>query len=316
MGYFFRNQILDHLSVYLAKSEKVKANILIVEGWLPNNVIENAYNEFQKNGYDYIITTGIKSDDDYYRVSMNGYLNFYPDHKFPLSADHSIHTIEISAYSEMEGIDCAHFNLFINDSLVSDFYANRVEHKFLTRWEGELNMIDSIRVQFDNDKYELPIDRNLYVKEVIIDNQIRIPFLNNSIYDIRDAHVRKRVINNFNSNAEKTRNELFSMGIDSARIKALPGRRTRLNRTLSSALAVRDWLETTDRNVTGINIVSVGTHARRDWMIYNRVLKKSYNIGIISLPDNINNISGKTRSVKTIRETLAIIYYWFILVFY
>ena len=106
------------------------------------------------------------------------------------------------------------------------------------------------------------------------------------------------------------------MGIDSSKIKALPGKKARVNRTLTSALAVRDWLGTSNPDVKGINIVSVGTHSRRTWMTYNRVLHKSYNIGIIALPDEKNSRSEISRFIKTVRETIAIIYYWFILIPY
>ena len=316
LGYFFIKYALNYLPGYLSKSEIVNANILIVEGWLPEDAIKTAQFEFKKNSYEYLLTTGQLSDDNYYRVSMNGYLVFYPNNRFSALAESGPHIIEISAYSEMDGPNSAHFNVFINDSIVGNFFVDKKKRKYLTKWKGQLKNIDSIMVQFDNDEYIEFVDRNLYVKEVLIDNKITIPILNNSVYDIRDAHIKKRVINNYNSNAELTRNKLLELGIDSLKIKALPGKRTRLNRTLSSALAVHEWLESSGLKVTGINIVSPGTHARRTWMIYNKVLNKSYEIGIISLTDNQNSFSGKTRPVKILRETIAIIYYWFILIFY
>lgn len=316
IGYYFLNLALNKLSGYLSKSEQINANILIVEGWLPEDAIENAFCEFKKNGYEYIITTGVKSDGEYYRVSMNGCLIFFPKNRFSLFNKSDRHIIEIPAYSEMGGKNRAHFNVFINDSLVSDFLAVKKKRNYLIQWEGKLAKIDSIMVMFDNDDYKEFVDRNLYVKEIIIDHKIIIPVINNSIYDISDAHVKGRVINNFNSNAQLTKNKLFSMGIDSSIIKALPGRKTRLNRTLTSALAVSNWLETSNLKVKGINIVSVGTHARRTWMTYNKVLNKSYDVGIISLKDKENSFSGKIRFVNTLRETIAILYYWFILIPY
>ena len=47
-------------------------------------------------------------------------------------------------------------------------------------------------------------------------------------------------------------------------------------------------------------------------MTYNKILDEKYKIGIISLPDD--KVShGKGRVLRTLRETLGIIYYWFIL---
>ena len=316
LGYLIRKPALSHLSGFLSKSEKVNANVLIVEGWLPEYAVENAYNEFQKNGYDYIITTGLKLDVDYFKESMGGYLIFYPKDRLSLLSEPGPHVIEISAYSELEAPNCAHFNVFVNDSLVSNFYADVRKRKYLTNWAGKLTEIDSVMVQFDNDKVGDFGDRNLYVKEVIIDHKISIPYPYNTVYDIVLQHGLRRIYNNYNSNAELTRNRLLSLGIDSSEIKALPGKKARLNRTLTSALAVQDWLGKSNMDVKGINIVSVGTHYRRTWMTYNRVQHRYCKIGIIALPDNKNSRSGISRFIKTLRETIAIIYYWFILIPY
>ena len=50
--YFLLKPAFSYLSGYLSKSEKVKADILVVEGWLPQYAIEMAYNEYQKNKYE------------------------------------------------------------------------------------------------------------------------------------------------------------------------------------------------------------------------------------------------------------------------
>jgi hypothetical protein len=69
-------------------------------------------------------------------------------------------------------------------------------------------------------------------------------------------------------------------------------------------------------NVKGINIISMGTHTRRTWMTYNKILNEKYEIGIISLPDYNYNHSRFFRLFKTIRESLGIAYYWLILIPY
>jgi hypothetical protein len=316
IGFVFLHFGLEKLSSYLSKSVQIKANVLIVEGWLPENAIEKAYSEFKKNGYDYIITTGLRSNFGYYKLSKNGYLVFYSKDRFSSFSESRLHSIEIRAFSELEGSNSAHFNLFVNDSLVTEFLANWWKRDYLAAWEGKLMNIDSIMVQFDNDKFGEFGDRNLYVKELIIDNKISIPYQYNSIYDVSELDGKRRIINNFNSNAELARYWLYSMGIDSTIIKALPAKRTKLNRTLTSALAVRDWLRSSDLKVNGINIVSFGPHSRRTWLTYKKVLDKSYNIGIISLTDYSDSFSGKPRLVKTLREFLALVYYWFILIPY
>ncbi len=82
------------------------------------------------------------------------------------------------------------------------------------------------------------------------------------------------------------------MGIDSSLIIAIPGNKVKINRTLTSALAFRDWLKTTNIDIKGINIISMGTHARRTWMTYNKILNEKYVLGLflfriifITIPD-------------------------------
>ena len=49
LGYIFLKPAFNYLSGYLSKSEQVKANVLVVEGWLPEYALEMAYKEFEKN---------------------------------------------------------------------------------------------------------------------------------------------------------------------------------------------------------------------------------------------------------------------------
>lgn len=306
----------NYLEEYLSKTEKVRANILLVEGWLPPYAIEMAFDEFNKTGYDYIVTTGLKKNAEYFNVFTDGYLIFYINRKNSVGTEIGRHVIEINAYSSLGGENRAHFKVFVNDSIAGEFFADKQKGKYEVEWKGSLSEIDSIMVQFDNDIVGDFGDRNLFVKEIIIDHEISIPYQHNSIYEISDLNEASRMINNFDTEGELARNKLLDMGIDSSIIKAIPGIRATINRTLASALSFRDWLKKTDIEVKGINIVSIGTHSRRTWMTYDKVLNKSYEIGIISLPDYKNHYSRKYKVLKTLRETIGLIYYWFILIPY
>jgi hypothetical protein len=171
-------------------------------------------------------------------------------------------------------------------------------------------------IQFTNDRVDEQGDLNLSIKDIVIDDTLIIPYLHNSEYDISELDNKRRLINNYDSAAERAKSLLVSQGIDSTIIIAVPARKARINRTLTSALAFRDWLTKSGLNVRGINILSSGPHARRTWMTYNKVLDGKYNIGIISLPSENNNPSKIGRAIKTLRETVGIVYYWFILIPY
>ncbi len=315
-GYFLIKPACKNISDYLSKTDPVKANILLVEGWLPEYGLKIAYNEFQRNGYDYLITTGLKSTVEYFMLSEDGYLIFCTKNKLIHSGLSENHTIGVNAFSELEGEHSAHFSIFVNDSLIADYFADRSKRIYSTGWTGNLMDIDSISVRFINDGVGDFGDRNLYVKEIIIDNKTIIPYQNNTEYDIREWDGRDRLKNNYDSYAGSARERLCLMGIDSSKVLAVTSKKVRINRTLTSALAFRNWLGETDRHIAGINIISMGTHSRRTWMTYNSILDKKYDIGIISIDDMKNHSGVKRKALMTLREILGIIYYWFILLPY
>jgi hypothetical protein len=315
-GYIAIKPAFNYISGYLSKTAQVKANILIVEGWLPDYALDIATEEFQKNKYDYIITTGIKYSSEYVNLSENGYLIFYP--KIKSNAETSIkpHTIEVDATGSLNGEYAAHFNFYVNGSIIGDFTADRQKKRFSANWTGSLIQIDSVMIQFNNDRIDEKGDINLFIKDIIIDHRFTIPYLHNSEYDKGYLDGKRRVINNSISSAQSARKWILEKGIDSSAVLAVTGERVKINRTLTSALAFRDWVKKSDIPIKGINIISLGTHARRTWMTYNKVLNEKYEIGIISLPDYKNTSSRENKVLKTLRETLGIIYYWIILKIY
>jgi len=186
----------NYLSYYLSKSEKVKANILIIEDRLPLTSLKMAYDEFQKDGYEYIITTVIKSSVKYFMLSENGYLIFYPSGKNSLRNEVRQHIIEVDAYSSLDKEHSAHFNFFLNDSLIVEFIADRHRRRYSFNWEGPLSEIDSLMIQFTNDGVGEYGDSNLFIKGIIIDHKKIIPYLNNSQYDIAELDGKRRITNN------------------------------------------------------------------------------------------------------------------------
>ena len=60
---------------YLSETEKIKAELLVVEGWLSDDALDLVLNEFQTEEYSKIITTGLRLPE-YQIISQNGYLIF------------------------------------------------------------------------------------------------------------------------------------------------------------------------------------------------------------------------------------------------
>jgi hypothetical protein len=105
---------------------------------------------------------------------------------------------------------------------------------------------------------------------------------------------------------------LGRLGIDPARLATAPAEATLRNRTHVSARGVRELLDSHAVEARGLNLVSVGTHARRSWVVYRKTLGDQCAVGILSVPpEHYDPAAWWTSSagVKgTIVETLGWLY--------
>jgi hypothetical protein len=307
----------ERLAETLAKTEKNKADVMVFEAWVSESLVHIASEEFRTEGYKLIVVTGIESGElDFCQIPMNGYLIFYPDTSMMNNEEIRNHKIDITVHSEMGGKYSCHFNFFVNDTLLSEFVADDKERKYSVIWNGALNDIDSLMVHFDDDYLDDGGDKNLYVKEITINNDIIIPYKYNSVYDIGRIGGTNRFINNYNSESELSRIHLIKSGIDPSLLIAVTGKSSRINRTLKSALAFRSWLGSFNGNVNSINIISDGIHSRRTLITYKGILKKNIKIGIISLSEPAKGDLPKHKFKEILGETMKLIYYRIILIPY
>lgn len=292
------------LQHFLSKEERVDGNILIIEGWLSFEDLMPVIEEFRKGNYNYIVTAGLKAMPDYYGMYENGYLIFYPPEKI---RNEEIRSVEVKAYStDPHG---AHFNVWINDKIAGSFVASNRKNDFESAWNG--TNADSVLIELNSPENDSP----LFIKEIVLNKKLKIPYLGNSVYDISKPDKRIRIINDMVSGSELSARRLVALGIDSASVVSVYGDMARINQTLKTALATREWLNKSRVPVFGINIISSGTHSRRTWMTFKKVFGEQINTGIISLPDRKISKEGGIRYLKTARETLAYFYYCLILNF-
>ena len=50
--------VVSEIHSFLARTERVDSEILVVEGWIPDYALNTAVREFNENGYRYLCTTG------------------------------------------------------------------------------------------------------------------------------------------------------------------------------------------------------------------------------------------------------------------
>ncbi|MEB3279056.1 MAG: YdcF family protein [Lyngbya sp.] len=84
--------------------------------------------------------------------------------------------------------------------------------------------------------------------------------------------------------ANLTAATFIKLGLDETQVIAVPGPDVIRNRTETTAIALRDWLKTSDLNIKSINLCSLGPHARRSWMVFKKYLHPDIQVGIISIP--------------------------------
>ncbi|MEL7037970.1 MAG: YdcF family protein [Cyanobacteria bacterium J06592_8] len=105
---------------------------------------------------------------------------------------------------------------------------------------------------------------------------------------------------------------LLQMGLDETQVVAVPTSEVIRNRTISTAITLRNWIENSNSNIKSINLCSLGPHARRSWISFHKYLSPEIKVGIISIPSQAYNPDRWWLSSEGFRicisELLAYIY--------
>jgi hypothetical protein len=93
---------------------------------------------------------------------------------------------------------------------------------------------------------------------------------------------------------------------------AVPGPKVIKDRTYYSAVALRDWLSSSDLEVNSLNLFSYGPHTRRSWLIFKQVLEPKFKVGVIAIAPLDYDSESWWQSSEGVRsmlsETIAYIY--------
>jgi DUF218 domain len=101
-------------------------------------------------------------------------------------------------------------------------------------------------------------------------------------------------------------------GVPPTLVQAVPAPNVRRDRTYASALALRDWLELHGQMPDGLNLVTLGPHARRSRLLYEKAFGDACRIGVISIEDegyDPHRWWAYSQGVRTVvSETVAYLY--------
>ena len=105
----------------------------------------------------------------------------------------------------------------------------------------------------------------------------------------------------FKSYAELGAAMLIKLGLSTNIVQAVPTPNVPQDRTYTSAVALRNWLGEHGMAAPKINLFSVGPHARRSRLLYQKAMGKGVTIGVIAAPVDDYNPARWWRSSNGVR---------------
>jgi len=85
--------------------------------------------------------------------------------------------------------------------------------------------------------------------------------------------------------AEFAAANLAAMGLETNHLVCLPAGQVNRDRTFTSALAIRAWMQTNSA-VKSLNVYTLGAHARRTRLMFQKALGDNVRVGVFSHPDS------------------------------
>jgi len=87
---------------------------------------------------------------------------------------------------------------------------------------------------------------------------------------------------NQKSSAEVAARRLRELGVDESRIIVLPVPAMKLHQTYTFAVTLRNWMIRSKTETSGVNVFTLGTHARKSLVLFRRALGPGMKVGVIA----------------------------------
>jgi hypothetical protein len=274
---------LPHAYSYLSFTRPVTPDILVVEGWLSEDLLLKAKEEFLSKPYKLLITTGFPYWKGF-QMGQDGKIVFKASHRVKPATD-SLYTISITVRgTQCEG-EFAHYRLSADTVMIDDRYSTRQKITVTSRIRLS-SPPDSILVEFDNDAYTSNSDRDLYIYSAGI-NGLHLPANSNNVllYGSREGkYVFRRHLSS--STAKDAAGYLISHKLPDSLVIAVETSHKIHSKTYTSALDVKQWLESNHLDKgRSVNVFTMGPHARRSLICYRKAFGKMTKTGVIACRD-------------------------------
>ena len=94
------------------------------------------------------------------------------------------------------------------------------------------------------------------------------------------------------------------LGLGTESVQAVPAAAIRKDRTYTSALALNDWLRNHNIAAHGLNVISVGPHARRTRLLFEKAFGNEAKVGMIAIEDQDYDPKHWWRSSAGVRSVV------------
>lgn len=124
-------------------------------------------------------------------------------------------------------------------------------------------------------------------------------------------------ISEIKSMAEFSRRTFIALKVEPEKVTAISSGLVYKNRTYTSALSLKSWLESNSIATSGIDVVTAGCHARRSEFLFQKALGDKYDVGVISVADLTYDINKWWTSSKGMRTVISeMIAYLYVVLFF
>jgi hypothetical protein len=97
---------------------------------------------------------------------------------------------------------------------------------------------------------------------------------------------------------------LARMDLSGDVVEAVPAERVRQDRTHASAVALSIWMQQNNATPASFNVVSFGAHARRSWLLFEKVFEGRAKVGVIAVEDRDYDSKRWWRASQGVRVVL------------
>jgi hypothetical protein len=112
-------------------------------------------------------------------------------------------------------------------------------------------------------------------------------------------------LSEYKTYAEFTAATLLKLGLSTNEVQAVPAELVRRDRTYNSAVFLRKWLGEHGGMPAKLTVLTIGAHARRSRLMFEKALGNGVAVGVIAMPDREYDPNHWWRSSAGVRTVVA-----------